>query len=151
MAIDLGARRTGIAISDAFTKVITPLEVLSIADRDQLLAAIQRLITDHLGPARTPPRAEIIVGLPLNMDDSEGPASKAARDFGARIAEATGHPVRFMDERLSSVQAEWELARSGLTRAEKKERRDARAAAAILRDFLESQSPNRNNPDSDGS
>lgn len=150
LAIDLGDKRTGFAVGDAITRIVTPLEVVEAADRGQLLAQIQRVVSEQLGPARRAGLAEIIVGLPLNMDGSEGPAAKAAREFGAKIAESTGHTVRYVDERLSSVQADWEMSRSGLTRGEKKARRDARAAAAILRDYLgtlpSAGAGNRNDP-----
>jgi putative Holliday junction resolvase len=86
-------------------------------------------------------RVELIVGLPLNMDGTEGPRAKMVRDFTARLAArlptAPTRPIHFQDERLTSVDADWQLARSGKTHKEKKQLRDALAAATMLRDFLD--------------
>ena len=70
------------------------------------------------------------------MDDTEGAPAKAARTVGAALGEAVGLPVHFQDERLTSADADWSMAQSGMTHKEKKALRDALAAAAILRDFL---------------
>jgi putative holliday junction resolvase len=147
VAIDLGDKRTGVAVGDDQTHLVSPLDVLEVEMRaaagNALLEAIGRVVEAQLGPV---PRAgpasawvspgEVVLGLPINMDGTEGPAARAARAFGARIQERTGRLVRFQDERLTSVDADWSMARSGMTRQQKKERRDALAAAAILRDFL---------------
>ena len=78
----------------------------------------------------------LVVGLPINMDDTEGPRALAARDFGRTIAERTGLPVEFQDERLSSFEADETLKGSGLTRKGKKRIQDAIAAATILEDWI---------------
>jgi len=104
-----------------------------------LLEAIARVAVEQLGedPKREP--GEIIMGLPLNMDGSEGPRAKIVRSFGARLAQRTGRVIHMQDERLTSVEANWRMAGSGMTHKQKKEKRDSLAAAAILRDFLESR------------
>jgi len=134
LAIDLGDKRTGLALGDAITRLAAPLEVLEtpIAERagEALLDAIGAAIEEHLGPG------ELVVGLALNMDGTESPRSKLAREFGARVAQRTGLPVHFQDERLTSAAADWSMSRSGLTRQQKKSRRDAIAAATLLQDFL---------------
>jgi putative Holliday junction resolvase len=139
LCIDLGDKRTGIALGDSITRIAAPLEVLEtpIAERSgaSLLEVLTATISAQLSP-HSP--AEIIFGLPLNMDGTEGPRTKLVRDFAARLA-ARLQPkreIRFHDERLSSVQADWSMSQSGLTRAQKKARRDALAAAAILTDYL---------------
>jgi putative Holliday junction resolvase len=140
LCIDLGDKRTGIAVGDSITRLSAPLEVLEtpIAERggESLLEVLAATISTQLSP-HSP--AEIVFGLPLNMDDgSEGPRAKLVREFAARLA-ARLHPpreIRFHDERLSSVQADWSMSQSGMTRGQKKARRDALAAAAILSDFL---------------
>lgn len=129
LAVDLGLKRTGLAVGDDVTGIVSPIEVLTIAFRPQLVAAI-------LDAAREHGAREFVIGLPLNMDDSEGPAAKAARDFAAELEYAGGLPAHLHDERLSSFDAEQSLHQSGRTRQQKKELRDALAAAAILRDFL---------------
>lgn len=138
IAIDLGEKRTGVAVGESISGLVTPagvLEVPSAAAGDGLLSAVLAAIDEHFGTSA----GEVVVGLPLNMDDSEGPASKRARAFAAQIAARTGRAVHVQDERLTSADADWAMARSGLTHKQKKQRRDALAAAAILRDFLAAQ------------
>jgi len=138
LCIDLGDKRTGLAAGDAFSRLASPLKVLEvpIAERggEGLIAAIVREVTSYFGDART--AGELVVGMPFNMDGTEGPRAKSVRVFAERVAKATGRVVHFHDERLSSVEADWKMARSGLTHGQKKARRDALAAAAILQDFL---------------
>jgi putative Holliday junction resolvase len=140
LCIDLGDKRTGLAVGDSITKLVSPLDVLEVPvaqrDGEALLDAIDRAIEAQLGPRSLASMADLVVGLPLNMDDTEGPRSKMVRVFAQRIAQRTGRRVHFQDERLTSVDADWSMARSGMTRQEKKHKRDALAAAAILRDFL---------------
>jgi len=78
----------------------------------------------------------LVLGLPVNMDDTEGPAAARVRAFGAELAATTNIPVHFQDERLTSFAAEQHLSGSGRTRGAKKRLRDALAAAEILREFL---------------
>ncbi len=137
LGIDLGDRRTGLALADTFTRIASPLTVLEIPRSQDggrtLLHAVAREAANQLGP-----NDAVVIGLPLNMDESEGPAAKSVRDWGASLAPLlSGRAMHFQDERLSSVEADWDMARSGLTHAGKKQRRDALAAAAILRSFLQ--------------
>jgi putative Holliday junction resolvase len=141
LCIDLGDKRTGLAVGDTVTRVVSPLEVLEVpVSRNaggDLLAAIVKAVADQGSKA-------LVVGLPYNMDDTEGPRAKSVRAFSDRIAKATGLPVHFQDERLTSVAADWSMARSGMTHGQKKARRDALAAAEILRDYFNTlpQAPN---------
>lgn len=132
LAIDLGDQRTGLAVGDEEFALVTPLEVLAIpaAQESRLIDALRAAAAKHAPDA-------LVIGLPLNMDDdSEGPAAKKCRALGDRIGAALNRPVHYQDERLTSADAEWQLAGSGLTHKRKKEKRDALAAAAILRDFF---------------
>lgn len=137
LCIDLGDRRTGLAVGDAITRLATPIEVLEVPidvnGGEALLAAIEKAIDEQIGPGA----GELVFGLPLNMDDTEGPRAKLVRAFAARVAGRTGRTIHFHDERLSSASADWTMSQSGLTHKQKKQRRDALAAAAILRDFLD--------------
>lgn len=137
LAIDIGDKRTGLAIGDDQTRMVLPLHVLEVptAERggETWLEALNRAIADQVSPHAA---AELVVGLPLNMDGTEGPRAAIVRALAARLAERTRRAVRFQDERLTSADADWAMARTGLTRGEKKKQRDALAAAAILRDFL---------------
>jgi putative holliday junction resolvase len=147
LAIDLGDKRTGIALGDSVTGLVSPVEVVQIsfaAERGEaLLREILRVIEEQLGPPPSPGRGgaggELVVGLPLNMDGSEGSRSRLVREFAARLEGRSGRPLHFQDERLTSAAADWSMAQSGLTHKQKKARRDALAAAAILQDFLRGQ------------
>ena len=135
LALDLGDKRTGLAVGDTITRLVTPVGVVELPMSEgerghALIADLARLAREHEAEA-------LVVGLPLNMDDTEGPRAKLVRAFAGRVGEATGLPIVFQDERLTSVEADWQMSRSGLTHKGKKKRRDALAAAAILRDFLD--------------
>ena len=140
LAIDLGDKRTGLAIGDSETGLATPLKVLDVPivrhGGEALIAAIVRVVDEHIGPGGDESRGEIIIGLPINMDGTEGPRSRAVRVFGQQISRRTGLVVWYQDERLSTADANWDMAGSGMTRKQKKGRRDALAAAVILRDYI---------------
>jgi len=135
LCIDLGDKRTGLAVGDTVTRLVSPLDVLEIPVTrnagEDLLKALARAAADQ--GARV-----LVVGLPYNMDDTEGPRAKSVRSFADRVAKAAALPVVFQDERLTSAAADWSMARSGMTRGQKKARRDALAAAEILRDYFAS-------------
>ena len=142
LAIDIGDKRTGLAVGDNETGIVAPLEVVEAptAERagDAWLDAMSRSIAAQFSPYT---QAELIVGLPFNMDGTEGPRARIVRDLAAKLAERTNRVIHFQDERLTSVDADWSMAQSGMTHKQKKQRRDALAAAAILRDFLRAQAP----------
>lgn len=130
LALDVGDKRTGLAVGDDGSGVVSPAGTIEAPPGDELLRRVVKAVHDH-GPD------EIVIGLPLNMDGTEGPQAAKVRDFGRRVAEATGLPVHYQDERLTSFAADQRMARTGRTHKEKKQLRDALAAAEILRDFLE--------------
>jgi putative Holliday junction resolvase len=130
LAIDLGQKRTGLAVGDDATGLVSPVAVVEAAPGEEVVRRIEESIEEHQPDA-------VIVGLPLNMDGSEGDAAKGARGFGAVLAERCHLPVHYQDERLTSFAADQQMARSGRTHKQKKELRDALAAAQILRDFLD--------------
>lgn len=140
LCIDLGDKRTGLAVGDSVMRMASPVDVLEVAiterGGDALLDALVKAIDAQFSPHT---QAEIVIGLPLNMTDgSEGPRAKIVRGFAARL-EARLSPkraVHFHDERLSSAAADAQMSQSGLTHKQKKQRRDALAAAAILADYL---------------
>lgn len=129
LAIDLGEKRTGLAVGDDVTGIASPLEVIRASDAGERFKAIGRAI-DEQGPDA------LVVGAPLNMDGSDGPGVARAKAFAGELSGRFGLPVHLYDERLTSVEADEQMARSGLTHGQKKARRDALAAAAILRGFL---------------
>ena len=130
LCIDLGEKRTGVAVGDDETGVVSPVDSLEVPPGPRLLASIVEAIEAH-GPDA------VVVGLPLNMDGTEGPPATRARDFGRKLEARTECPVHFQDERLTTYAADQRMAGTGRTRGRKKELRDALAAAEILRDFLD--------------
>ncbi len=129
LAIDLGDKRTGLAIGDDETNLASPLTVIEVARGDALIDAITDSINDHAPDA-------IVLGLPLNMDGTEGEQAKLVREFGEQLHKYCGLEVHYHDERLTSFAADQQMARTGRTHKQKKRLRDALAAAEILRDFL---------------
>ena len=129
LCIDLGDKRTGIAMGDDETKLVSPIQVIVMPRGEAHLKFVLKTIDEQRPSA-------IVLGLPLNMDGTEGPAAKSVRDFGEQLATGTNLPIHFQDERLTSYAADQRMAQTGRTHKLKKELRDARAAAEILRDFL---------------
>jgi len=127
LAIDHGDRRTGLAVCDATQTIVSPLTVL--ATDGALVDRIAAVVAEEGIQA-------IVVGLPLNMDDTEGHQAKKVRRFAAALAERLRLPIHFQDERLTSFDAADRLTPLSLTRKRKKKRLDAVAAAAILEQFL---------------
>ncbi len=124
MAIDYGAARTGVALSDETRTLATPLTVINSRDRDWVLAQLKKLTVEH-------GVTQLVVGLPLNMDGSEGPAAQLCREVAGILERKTRLPVDLVDERLSTVEA----ARFTSDR----KRLDAVAAAVILQEWLGSR------------
>jgi len=129
LAVDLGAKRTGLAAGDDVVGLVQPVEVVQVPRGPALLDALARAVDRH-GPDA------LVLGLPLNMDGTEGGATAEVRTFGAALAGRVKLPVHYHDERLSSFEADQRMARSGRTHRAKKELRDALAACAILESWL---------------
>lgn len=135
LGIDHGTKRIGLAAGTTEEGIASPLTVIPAEPLQEAFAKIRRLAADY--------RAEgVVVGWPLNMDDTAGPQADLARQMACRLGEATGLDVRLWDERLSSFAADKALA-GNYTRRKRKARRDAVAAAAMLTDFLAADGPQR--------
>ena len=135
LAIDLGTRRVGIAMSDEGGRFATPIEVLQVTSPEMASDAVLKIIAKE-GVER------VVVGLPLNMDESIGTQARNAITWGRAIESRSGKPVIFVDERLSSFEADEQLTerkRGGerMTRQDRKQRLDAIAAASFLQAFLD--------------
>ena len=128
LCIDYGQKRTGLAVCDADETIASPLVVLDCPGN--LVSAILDIIKREEIDA-------IVIGLPLNMDDTQGHAVKIVRSFAESIGRCIDIPIHFQDERLSSFDAEKKLAGLDLTRKKKKKHLDAIAAASILQAFLD--------------
>ena len=139
LAIDYGERRIGLALSDAGGRLASPLVVLTGGPGEQVQRQISRVIEEEAVE-------RLVVGLPLNMDGTTGPSARAAAEWARRLARQVNLPLFFVDERLSSFEAEQQLRdrkREGekLTRKRRKEQMDALAAAQFLQAFLDGKLP----------
>lgn len=128
LAIDYGDKRTGLAICDPAEIIASPLTV--IEGQKNLLRKIADIVKSENVDA-------IVLGLPLNMDDSKGPRAKLVLKFAEQLKAQLDIPVHLQDERLTTFGAGDKLAPADFTRKKKKKRLDAVAAAEILQDFLE--------------
>ncbi|MEM7567326.1 MAG: Holliday junction resolvase RuvX, partial [Pseudomonadota bacterium] len=141
LALDLGTKTIGLAIASLETRLPTPLETIRRTKFTADAARIARLIeAEAVGG--------LVLGLPLNMDGSEGSRAQSTRSFALnllRALEAAGlmRPLAFVDERLSSVAAEDAMEEAGLARARQRRHVDAAAAAEILRRGLAEMTPKR--------
>lgn len=131
LGIDHGSRRIGLAIGDAATRVASPLGTVRAA------ASLADTVTNVLAAVKPYEFDEFVVGLPLNMDGTDGPQSAAVRRFVEELERQSRHPVRLCDERLSSRAADELLDSGDLGRDAKKQRRDRVAAQVLLQDFLD--------------
>ena len=129
LGLDPGERRIGVAVSDATGTIATPVEFIDAKARNH-----EQRIRDLCAEWEI---SEIVVGLPLSLDGSEGPAAQRSREFAERVAEITELPVLFQDERFTTVTAEQALLESGMKRRSRTSKRDQVAAAVMLQGFLD--------------
>lgn len=129
MGIDYGDARTGVAISDLLCSIVGSTCVVPSRNTDKAVADIVRL-------ARENEVGEIVVGLPRNMDGSEGPRAELCRAFGARLGEETGLPITMWDERRTTVEAHNILSEHNYHGKKRKNTVDAVAASLILEGYL---------------
>jgi len=132
LAVDYGRKRLGLAICDPSETIVSPLKQLEAGGKgpERIIKQISEIITEEYVEG-------IVIGLPLNMDDSEGRQAKLSRAFAGKLAGEVAIPVYLEDERLSSASADEKLAGMGLTQAKRQARRDMLAACEILHSFLE--------------
>ena len=130
MGLDLGTKTVGVAVSDTFRSVSTPLQTIRRTKFTADAVAIEALLM-----ARTV--VGIILGLPLNMDGSEGPRGQATRAFARNMARRIDTPIGYWDERLSTVAAERILLEADTSRKRRAEVIDHVAAGFILQGALD--------------
>ncbi|MCC5999566.1 MAG: Holliday junction resolvase RuvX [Pararhodobacter sp.] len=130
MGLDLGEKTIGIAMSDSRRIVASPLETL----RRRKFGLDAAVLLDRAGARGV---AGIVLGLPLNMDGSEGPRCQSTRAFARNLSGLTDLPIGFWDERLSTVAAERALIEADTSRRRRAQVIDHVAAAYILQGFLD--------------
>lgn len=127
IGVDFGSKYVGVAVGDE--NIAMPVNTMAAQPDDVLLAALKKMAVEQGAIG-------FVVGLPINMDGSEGGAAKLCRDFGKRLHEYAQLPVEFGDERLSSWEAEGMLIDGGMKPSERKQRVHAVAAKLILEAFF---------------
>lgn len=139
LAIDHGDKRTGLAISDAAETVANPYSVIETQNETYLVECIAEIVEKEAVDA-------IVVGLPLNMDGSEGARAGRVRTFAETLSALISVPIHFYDERLSSFSADDLFREAGMTRGDKKKCLDAVAASVFLQGFLDSRNIKSDDP-----
>ncbi len=132
LALDLGDRRIGLAISDPFRHTARPLMTLGRVSRGRDMERIREVITEQ-------EVATIVVGMPLNMDGSRGPRARLTKTFIDRVRGAMRIPVYEWDERLTTVQAERVLIEGKMRRERRRVVIDQVAAVIILQSYLDAK------------
>ena len=131
MALDYGDARTGVAISDLMCSIVGSTCVIPSRNTEKAIADIVKLAKDNMV-------GQIVVGLPKNMDGTEGVRAELCREFAARMGEATGLPVTMWDERRTTVEAHNILSQHNYHGKKRKNTVDAVAASLILEGYLKS-------------
>lgn len=135
MAVDLGEKRVGFALSDPTGFLASSLETAHVSNAGEALAAVKRLCAIH-APER------IVIGLPLNMDGTQGIAAQKTTAFAARLREKLGLPVDTWDERLTTRLVQRVLIEANVSRSKRREVVDQLAAQVILQSYLDAHGGN---------
>lgn len=134
LGVDLGRVRIGLALADDVLRTAQALTTLTRRGEKPDLAAIAAIASDY-------EVSRAVLGLPLNMDGTEGASARHARAFAPKLAAALGAPVELFDERLSSFEAEMRLRSRGVSSKDQRGMVDAEAAAVILQGWLDRSPP----------
>ena len=129
MGIDYGDARTGIAMSDLLCSIVGSTTVIHSRNPEKTLLEIQKLVQDNQV-------TEICMGLPKNMDGTEGPRAQLCREFAGKVEQATGMQVHLWDERRTTVEAHNILSEHNYHGKKRKNTVDAVAASLILEGYL---------------
>ncbi|HOA75726.1 MAG TPA: Holliday junction resolvase RuvX [Phycisphaerae bacterium] len=137
LGVDFGTKRIGLALADAGEAggIASPLKILQARPQPAQNAQAILDVADEYGADA------IVIGLPLNMDGTEGPQAKLSKSLAAALTQLGSLPVHLHDERLTSHAADHKLLDRDLTRKQKKARHDAVAAAVLLESFLADSQP----------
>lgn len=131
LAIDLGEKRIGLAISDALRIVAKPLRVFARTSRRADFEQYKRAIVEH-------DITLVVMGLPTYLDGTDSSQTRWVRDYSAELAQQISQPVTFQDESHSTDRAREQMILLGYSRKKRQAQRDAVAAAIILQDYLDS-------------
>ena len=132
LALDVGGKRIGVALSDPTGLLASPLTTITRSSEPEDIDSVLRLVQEN-------GVEEIVVGLPLSLSGRAGPQAKRVTGFTERLSERAAVPVKAEDERYSTAQAERLLRQAGAKPSEDRARVDAAAAAVILQSYLDSR------------
>lgn len=130
LALDVGQRRIGVAMSDTLRVLASPLTTVPAQPHATALARIGRLVAGNEVTL-------VVIGLPLTMSGEIGPQAQLVQAFANDLRQHLSQPIHMFDERLTSVEAERMMIEMGLKREQRRTRIDEIAASLILRDFLQ--------------
>lgn len=131
LALDVGSHRIGIAMSDAEGILALPLTTINANPRSQAMKHIADLVTTHAVD-------EVVIGLPLTLRGEVGPQARLVQAFARSLKQTVAQPIRFVDERWTSVAAERSMRGLGIKPARRKAHVDEIAASIILQEYLDS-------------
>jgi putative Holliday junction resolvase len=137
MALDVGGRRIGVALSDTTRVLASPLTTQRAEPRERVLSEIAALVQRH-------EVVEVVVGLPLTLSGEVGPQAHLIQLFVERLKGVLTAPIHMFDERLTTVAAERMMLDLGMKPEQRKARIDEVAASIILQDFLDSKRDREN-------
>lgn len=132
LALDIGRKKIGVAVSDSLGMTATPLGYVDASNTKKAIESVGELIREYAPEA-------VVIGLPKNMDGTLGPNAERCRGIGLEISERFGVRVDEYDERFSTKEAERLLITAGFSRSKRKENNDKIAAAIILQGYLASR------------
>ena len=130
LALDHGTKRIGVAISDELKMIAQPLEYIPTEPFSGFLVRLKQLLAEK-------EVERVFIGMPRNMDGTFGPAAEKVREFIAMLTPEISVPIKTLDERLTSAQANRVLVQANVRRADRKLKVDAMAAAILLQSYLD--------------
>lgn len=130
LALDHGTKRIGVAVSDELKMIAQPLEYILTEPFETFLVRLKQIMAEK--------EVELVfIGMPRNMDGTYGPAAQKVQEFIAQLKPEVSVPIKTLDERLTSAQANRVLLQGNVRRADRKQKVDAMAAAILLQSYLD--------------
>jgi len=130
LSLDHGTKRIGVAVSDELKMIAQPLEYIPTEPFGDFVVRLKQIITEKTVEL-------VVVGMPRNMDGTYGPAAEKVKEFVATLTPEISVPIKTLDERLTSAQANRVLLQGNVRRADRKQKVDAMAAAILLQSYLD--------------
>lgn len=132
LALDHGTRRIGVAVSDELRIIAQPLEYIPAEPFADFVKRLKEILRDK-------EVEQILIGMPRNMDGSYGPAAQKVQEFIAALQGEISIPLKALDERLTTVQAQRSLLQANVRRSQRKQKVDMTAAAILLQSYLDAR------------